>query len=54
MENSFATIVIRLSVLKLFQILHGDLLYSSRAYSIYKVRKPIITMLGQGVEVRAH
>ena len=43
-----------LSVLKLFQRSNGDLKFSEHAYSIYKVRKPRMTELGQGVGVRAH
>ena len=43
-----------LSVLKLFQCSNGDLKFSEHAYSIYKVRKPRMTELGQGVGVRAH
>ena len=54
MKNSFATILNELSVLKLFQLLNGDLLFSQHAYSTYKVRKPRMTKLGQSVEVRAH
>ena len=43
-----------LSVLKLFQLSNGDLLFSKHDYSLYKVRKPRMTKLGQGVGVRAH
>ena len=43
-----------LSVLKLFQLSNGDLLFSLLVYSIYKVCDPRMTKLGQGVEVRAH
>ena len=43
-----------LSVLKLFQCSNGDLKFSEHAYSIYKVGKPRMTELGQGVGVRAH
>ena len=43
-----------LSALKLFQRSNGDLKFSEHAYSIYKVRKPRMTELGQGVGVRAH
>ena len=39
---------------KLFQLLNGDLLFSKHAYSIYKVRKPKMTKLGQGDGFRAH
>ena len=53
-KNSFATRVNELSVLKLFQVSNGDLLISKHDYSIYKVRKPRMTKLGQGVGVRAH
>ena len=35
--------------LQLFQLSNGDLLFSEYAYSIYKVRKPRMTKLGQGV-----
>ena len=49
MKNSFATIANGLSVLKLFQLSIGDLLFSYHAYSIYKVRKPRITKLGLGI-----
>ena len=53
-KNSFATLVNELSVLKLFQLSNGDLLFSKHDYSLYKVRKPRMTKLGQGVGVRAH
>ena len=53
-KNNFATILTEVSVLKLFQLSNGDLLFSLHAYSNYKVRKPKMTKLGQGVEVRAH
>ena len=53
-KDSFATRVIELSVLKLFQLSNSDLLFSKRDYSLYKVRKPRMTKLGQGVGVRAH
>ena len=43
-----------LLVLKLFQLSNGDLLFSKHDYSLYKVGKPRITKLGQGVGVRAH
>ena len=43
-----------LSVLKLFQLSNGDLLFSKQDYSLYKARKPRMTKLGQGVGVRAH
>ena len=43
-----------LSVLKLFQLSNDDLLFSKHDYSLYKVRKPRMTKLGQGVGVRAH
>ena len=49
MKNSYATIVNKLSVFKLFHVL-----FSQHAYSMYKVRKPRMTKFGQGVEVRAH
>ena len=50
-ENSFATIVNGLSILKLFQLLIGDLYFS---FSIYKVRKPRMTSLDQGgIEIKA-
>ena len=39
-----------LSVLKLFQLSNGDLLFSKHD----KMRKPRMTKLGQGVGVRAH
>ena len=54
MKNSFATLVKELSVLKLFQLSNGDLLFSKNDYSLYKARKPRMTKLGQGVGVRAH
>mgnify|MGYP000279282549 CR=1 FL=1 len=54
MKNSFATLVNELSVLKLFQLSNGDLLFSKHDYSLYKARKPRMTKLGQGVGVRAH
>ena len=38
-----------LELLKLFQLSNCDLFFSQHAYSIYKVRKPRITKLGQGV-----
>ena len=47
-KYSFTTIVIELSVLKLFQLFNGDLLILY-ANSIYKVREPRITKLEQGV-----
>ena len=56
-KNSFATLVNELSVLKLFQLSNGDLLFSKHDYSLYIVynaRKPRMTKLGQGVGVRAH
>ena len=53
-KNSFITILNGRSVLKLFQLSNGDLLFSYNAYSIYKVHKTRMTKLGQGVEVRAH
>ena len=53
-KNSFATRVNELSVLKLFQLSNGDLLFSKHDYSLYKVRKPGMTKLGWGVGVRAH
>ena len=53
-KNSFATLVNELSVLKLFQLSNGDLLFSKHDYSLYKARKPRMTKLGQGVGVRAH
>jgi len=53
-KNSFATRVNELSVLKLFQLSNDDLLFSKHDYSLYKVRKPRMTKLGQGVGVRAH
>ena len=52
--NSFATLVNELSVLKLFQLSNGDVLFSKHDYSLYKARKPRMTKLGQGVGVRAH
>ena len=54
-KNCFATIMHGLSALKLFQLSNGNLLFSQHAYiySIYKVCKPRLTKLGQGVEVRA-
>ena len=54
MKNSFATLVNVLSVLKLFQLSNGNLLFSKHDYSLYKARKPRMTKLGQGVGVRAH
>ena len=48
-NNTFANIVNRLSVLKLFQLSNGDLNFSYHAYSIYKVRRPNMTKLRQGV-----
>ena len=48
-KNSFATRVNELSVLKLFQLSNGDLLFSKHDYSLYKVCKPRMTKLGQGV-----
>ena len=54
MKNSFATLVNELSVLKLFQLSNGDLLFSKHDYSLYKARKPRMTTFGQGVGVRAH
>ena len=54
MKNSFATLVNELSVLKLFQLSNGDLLFSKHDYNLYKARKPRMTKLGQGVGVRAH
>ena len=53
MKNSFATIVNWLSVLKLFQLSIGDLLFLQHTYAIYKVRKRRMMKLGQGVEVMA-
>ena len=53
-KKSFATLVNELSVLKLFQLSNGDLLFSKHDYSLYKARKPRMTKLGQGVGVRAH
>ena len=53
-KKSFATVVNGLSILKLFKLSNGDLCFSYYAYSIYKVRKPRMTKLGQGVGVRAH
>ena len=53
-KNSFATRVNELSVLKLFQLSNGDVLFSKHDYSLYKVREPRMTKLGQGVGVRAH
>ena len=53
-KNSFATRVNKLSVLKLYQLSNGDLLFSKHDYSLYKVGKPRMTKLGQGVGVRAH
>ena len=50
MKNSLATIVNQLSVLKLFQLTNGELLFLYHAYSIYKVRKPRMTKLGQVVQ----
>ena len=38
----------------LFQLSNGDLSFSCHAYSICKVRKPKMTKLGQGAEVRAY
>ena len=49
MKNSFAAIENWLSVSKLFQFSNGALLFSYHAYSIYKVRKPRMTKLGQGI-----
>ena len=43
-----------LSVLKLFQLSNGDLLFSKHDYSLYKARRPRMTKLGHGVGVRAH
>ena len=53
-KRSFATLMNELSVLKLFQFSNGDLLFSKHDYRLYKVRKPRMTKLGQGVGVRAH
>ena len=53
-KNSFETLVNELSVLKVFQLSNGDLLFSKHDYSLYKARKPRMTKLGQGVGVRAH
>ena len=53
-KNSFAIIVNGSSVFKLLQLSNGDLLFSKHAYSIYKVRKPRMTTLGQGDGFRAH
>ena len=53
-KNSFATIENGLSVLKLFQLSNGDVLFSYHADSIYKVHEPKMTKLGQGIEVRTH
>ena len=53
-KNSFATLENELSVLKLFQLSNGNLLFSKHDYSLYKARKPRITKLGQGVGVRAN
>ena len=53
-KNSFAIRVNELSVWKLFQLSNGDLLFSNHDYSLYKVRKPRMTKLGQGVGVGAH
>ena len=39
---------------KKIQLSNGDLFFSYHTYSIYKVRKPRMTKLGLGVEVRAH
>ena len=50
----YTKIVNTLSVLKSFQLSNVDLLFSYHAYSIRKVRKPKMTKLGKGVEVRAH
>ena len=44
-KNSFAKIMNGLTVLKLFRISTGDLLFSQHAYSIYKVLKPRMTKL---------
>ena len=50
-KNSFATITNGQSVLKLFQLSDGDSFFSyKRAYSIYKMRKPRMAKLGQGVQ----
>ena len=54
MKNSFAAIMNVRSVVKLFQLLTDDLLFSYHPYSIYKVRKPRMTKLGRVFEVRAH
>ena len=53
-KNSFAIFGYVQSVLKLFQLSNGDLLFSYYAYSTYKVNKTRMTKLGQGVEVRTH
>ena len=53
-KDSFAISVNVLSVLKLLQLSNGDLLFSQHVYSIYTVRKPRMTKLGNCVEVRAH
>ena len=53
-KNCFATLVNELSVLKLFQLSNGVLLFSKHDYSLYKARKPRMTKLGHGVGVRAH
>ena len=53
LKTSFATLVNGISVLKLFQLSNGDLLFSKHEYSLYNARKPRMTKLGQGVGVRA-
>ena len=53
-KNRFATLVNELSVLKLFQLSNGDLLFLKNDYSLYNARKPRMTKLGQGVGVRAY
>ena len=53
-KNSLAIIVNELSILTLFQLLNGDLLFSQHAYSIYKVHEPRMTKFRQVVEVKAH
>ena len=57
-KNCFTTIVNWLSVLTLFQLSIGDFFYirsmPTTYLRMYKVCKPKITKLGQGVDVRAH
>ena len=48
-NTNFAINVNELSVLKLLQLLNCDLLLSWYAFSIYKLRKPRMTNLAQGV-----